>query len=190
MYIVSLIVVTITYHYKHHCQVTNILGLAPPPSQQQHAVPTRGSVLRSWKKTFCVYKTKCVFYVNVCRERHGTEGSNVSGASLEHSSSVEVGQLNYITAGAVPTFGNIKSDLVWQKRTSFVFVLSFVISKFGWEGKKCIWRGSSVFVSRFCPRWRTRQSLNLTSTPASSDQCGVSQQDLWYICRCTNIQSK
>jgi len=50
-------------------KVTNILGLAPPPSQQQQAVPTRGSVLR---------------------ERHGTEGSNVSGASLEHSSSVEV----------------------------------------------------------------------------------------------------
>jgi len=49
-------------------KVTNILGLAPNPSQQQ-TPPTRGSVLR---------------------ERHGTEGSNVSATSLEHSSSVEV----------------------------------------------------------------------------------------------------
>ena len=130
------------------------------------------------KKLF-VFLKKCVCYVNVCRERHGTEGSNVSGASLEHSSSVEVGQLNYITARAIPTFGNIKSDLVWQKREHHLSLFQvFVISKFGWEGKKCIWRASSVFVSRFCPRWRTRQSLNLTSTPASSDQCGVSQQDL------------
>ena len=65
---------------------------------------------------FSLFLKKCVCYVNVCRERHGTEGSNVSGASLEHSSSVEVGQLNYITARAIPTFGNIKSDLVWQER--------------------------------------------------------------------------
>ena len=34
-------------------------------------------------------------HINVCRERHGTEGSNVSGASLEHSSSVEVIHLDY-----------------------------------------------------------------------------------------------
>ena len=87
------------------------------------------------KKLFVFLKTNCVFYVNVCRERHGTEGSNVSGASLEHSSSVEVGQLNYITARAIPTFGNIKSDLVWQKRTSFVFVSSFCNFQI-WPGRQ------------------------------------------------------
>ena len=73
----------------------------------------------------------------------------MSGASLEHSSSVEVGQLNYITAGAVPTFGNIKSDLVWQRRGSFIFVSGFVISKLYSKDKKCIRRASSVFVSGF-----------------------------------------
>ena len=50
------------------------------------------------------------FYVNLCRERHGTEGSNVSGTSLEHSSSVEV------CAQLYKTFGNVKSDFVWQLR--------------------------------------------------------------------------
>ena len=50
------------------------------------------------------------FYVNFCRERHGTEGSNVSGTSLEHSSSVEV------CAQLYKTFGNVKSDFVWQLR--------------------------------------------------------------------------
>ena len=70
----------------------------------------------------------------------------MSGASLEHSSSVEVPtpnyihvsnikarevpKLNYITVRAIPPFGNIKSDLVWQKRGSFVFVSGFVIFKF------------------------------------------------------------
>merc|ERR1712130_4013 len=91
-------------------KVANILGLGPPSSQTQ-AAPTRGSVLR---------------------ERHGTEGSNVSGASLEHSSSVE-----------------------------------------------CF---------RFCPRWRTRQSLNLTPTLVSSDNRPFSTGSVIYTC-CTNIQS-
>ena len=85
----------------HDCQVTNILGLAPPPPQHQ-AAPTRGSVLRSVKVFFEN------FYVNLCRERHGTEGSNVSGTSLEHSSSVEV------CAQLYKTF--VKSDFVWQLR--------------------------------------------------------------------------
>ena len=87
----------------HYCQVTNILGLAPPPPQHQ-AAPTRGSVLRSVKVFFEN------FYENLCRERHGTEGSNVSGTSLEHSSSVEV------CAQLYKTFGNVKSDFVWQLR--------------------------------------------------------------------------
>ena len=46
-------------------------------------------------------------------------------------------------------FGNIKSDLVWQRRGSFIFVSGFVISKLCSKDKKCIWRASSVFVSGF-----------------------------------------